>query len=128
MNLATELRNPLDTFRYALRAPETRRKYPQRLKFFFDFVFPGLSDLNIQAIEFINKAKGNDQFVYSAFINFIITQNSRVDKKDITTGTVRNYYKAAKLFCEMNDIIVFVKWWVLTVPFQSKADYFPAII
>jgi len=59
-----------------------------------------------QAIEFINKANGNDQFVYSSFINFIIAQNRRVDKKEITAGTVRNYYKAAKLFCEMNDIIV----------------------
>ena len=100
------MQNPLDNFVYALRAPETKRKYPQRLKFFFDFVFPTIADLKTQAQEFVNKAKGNDQFVYTNFLNFILAQNRRVDKKEITAGTVRNYYKAAKLFCEMNDIIV----------------------
>ncbi len=98
--------NPLDTFLYALRAPETKRKYPQRLKFFFDFLFPELKDLNNQTIEFVKKASKSDQFVYSSFISFIVTQNKRVDKKEITPGTVRNYYKSAKLFCEMNDIVV----------------------
>ena len=90
---------------YALKAPETKRKYPQRLKFFFDSIFPGLN-IDSQAIEFTKKAKGNDQFVYSSFIKFIVIQNNRVDRKEITPGTVRNYYKAAKLFCEMNDIVV----------------------
>lgn len=106
MDAALEIQNPLDNFVYALRAPETKRKYPQRLKFFFDFVFPTIADLKTQAQEFVNKAKGNDQFVYTNFLNFILAQNRRVDKKEITAGTVRNYYKAAKLFCEMNDIIV----------------------
>ena len=50
---------------YALRAPETRRKYPQRLKFFFDFVFANGKDLNVQATEFMKKAIKNDQWVYS---------------------------------------------------------------
>jgi hypothetical protein len=98
--------NPLENFVYALKAPETKRKYPQRLKFFLDFVFTNVHDFNAQAIEFVKEAKGNDQFVYSNFLKFILTQNRRVDKKEITAGTVRNYYKAAKLFCEMNDIIV----------------------
>lgn len=106
MDATVDIQDPIDNFLYVLRAPETRRKYPQRLKFFFDFVFSKTDDLKSQAIGFINKANGNDQFVYSSFINFIIAQNRRVDKKEITTGTVRNYYKAAKLFCEMNDIIV----------------------
>src|SRR5918993_1363480 len=98
----TDLQDPIKTFLYALKAPETKRKYPQRLKFFFDFVFSDF-DIKIQAREFIKKAKNDDQFVYSAFIQFIIAQNKRVEKKEITAGTVRNYYKAAKLFCEMND-------------------------
>ena len=75
------------------------------MKFFFDSIFPNL-DIDAQSRRFIENAKGNDQFVCSAFINFIVTQNKRVDRKEITPGTVRNYYKAAKLFCEMNDVIV----------------------
>jgi hypothetical protein len=97
--------SPIDNFIYALKAPETKRKYPQRLKFFFDSIFPDL-DIDAQSRRFIENAKGDDQFVYSGFINFIVTQNRRVDRKEITPGTVRNYYKAAKLFCEMNDVIV----------------------
>jgi hypothetical protein len=101
----TDLQDPIQAFLYALRAPETKRKYPQRLKFFFDSIFPNKS-LNDQAGEFLEKANASDQFVYSSFINFVVIQNKRVDKKEITAGTVRNYYKAAKLFCEMNDVIV----------------------
>ena len=106
MDAALEIQKPLDNFVYALRAPETKRKYPQRLKFFFDFVFPTIADLKTQAQEFVNMSKVNDLFVYTNFLNFILAQNRRVDKKEITAGTVRNYYKAAKLFCEMNDIVV----------------------
>jgi hypothetical protein len=91
MSIAIEVQNPnpIDNFFYALRAPETRRKYPQRLKFFFDFVFPGIDDFHKQAVEFIQSAKGNDQSVYINFLNFIRAQNRRVDKKEITAGTVQ---------------------------------------
>ena len=60
--------SPLDNFLYALKAPETKRKYPQRLKFFFDSIFPDL-DIHAQSRRFIENAKGNDQFVYAGFIN-----------------------------------------------------------
>ena len=30
--------NPLSQFMYSLKAPETRRQWPQRLKMFFDFL------------------------------------------------------------------------------------------
>jgi hypothetical protein len=121
MNIAqTDLQEPIQTFLYALRAPETKRKYPQRLKFFFDSIFPDL-DFNDQAMEFVKKAKGSDQFVYSSFINFIVIQNKRVDKKEITAGTVRNYYKAAKLFCEMNDIVV--NWKKITKGLLREKQY-----
>jgi hypothetical protein len=45
MEALVKVQDPIDNFVYALRAPETRRKYPQRLKFFFDFVFPNIGDL-----------------------------------------------------------------------------------
>jgi len=118
--ILTNLQDPIQTFLYALRAPETKRKYPQRLKFFFDSIFPEL-DVRTQATEFIKKAKESDQFVYSTFINFIVTQNKRVDKKEITPGTVRNYYKAAKLFCEMNDIVV--NWKKITKGLLREKQY-----
>jgi integrase len=35
---------------------------------------------------------------------FIQFQNDRVNKKEITGATVRNYVKSIKLFCEMSDL------------------------
>lgn len=95
----------MSNFTYALKSPETKRKYIQRLKVFFDFVLENNNDLNTQAIEFMKHAKYLD-WVYSGFINFITAQNKRIEKREVTAGTVRNYYKPAKLFCEMNDLVI----------------------
>ena len=47
--------NRLSQFMYSLKAPETRRQWPLRLKRFFDFVkIEG--DLDRQAKYFVNKA------------------------------------------------------------------------
>ncbi len=71
MEIAVELRNPIDNFLYALRAPETKRKYPQRLKFFFDFVYPDLAKSNIvtQSLEFIKDAKGETNLFLTVFLD-----------------------------------------------------------
>jgi hypothetical protein len=35
-------------------------------------------------------------------MKFIVYQKERVSRKEISEGTIGNYYKAIKLFCEMN--------------------------
>ena len=116
LQTSTTVDDPLSLFMYGLKAPECKKKYPQRLKFFFDFVFGDedeikqqldkKSDLNLQAIKFIQKVRENNgiQWATSAIINFIQTQNERIARDEITAGTVGNYYKAIKLFCTMNEI------------------------
>lgn len=37
----------------------------------------------------------------------MLYQKERIDKKEITSGTLRNYVKAIKLFCKMNRINIF---------------------
>jgi hypothetical protein len=97
--------DPLSNFKYALKVEDTRIKYLQRLKFFFNSVLENENDLESQAIEFIENAKSDD-WTYSTFITFITEQNKRIEKGEVTAGTVRNYFKPAKLFCDMNDIVV----------------------
>ena len=97
--------DPLSNFNYALKVEDTRLKYLQRLKFFFNSVLENENDIQSQANEFMENA-GSSEWVYTAFINFIIEQNKRIAKSEVTAGTVRNYYKPAKLFCDMNDIVV----------------------
>jgi predicted transcriptional regulator len=44
-----------------------------------------------------------------AFIEFVDFQLDRVRKHEIVESTIRNYYKATKLFCEINDILT-INW------------------
>lgn len=97
--------DPLSNFNYALKVEDTKVKYKQKLKFFFNSVLENENDIQSQAIEFMENARSSD-WVYSAFIGFITEQNKRIANGEVTPGTVRNYYKPAKLFCDMNDIVV----------------------
>lgn len=100
-----EQENPMEVFLYALRAPESKRQYPKRLKMLFDFL--GLSEpLDNQAHEFLRKGRDNPQWAYKSFIRFIIFQKERAKTGEICESTISNYYKAAKLFCEMNDVVL----------------------
>lgn len=43
-------------------------------------------------------------------MNFIVYQKERVARKEISEGTIGNYYKAIKLFCEMNFDQPIINW------------------
>jgi hypothetical protein len=88
---------------YALNSSEARRQYPKRLKMLFDFL--GLSgSLEEQANEFLNKARQNIQWSQDNMMKFLDFHKERVRRKELAAGTLKNYYRAAKLFCEMNDL------------------------
>jgi hypothetical protein len=96
--------NPLSEFMYSLKAPETRRQWPQRLKMFFDFLkIEG--DLDHQSKCFADKARKDPQWAQESFMQFISFQNERVKDGKISPATVPNYFKPAKLFCDMNDLV-----------------------
>jgi hypothetical protein len=54
----------------------------------------------------INQEGKDSQWFRDILIDYIDYQKSRVSGKEITAGTLRNYYKPTKLFCDMNDILV----------------------
>jgi integrase len=94
---------PLDSFMYALKSSESRRQYPRRLKLFFDFI--GLSGtLSEQAVEFLKRSKADINSMQDNVIRFLDFHKERVRRKELAAGTVKNYYRAFKLFCEMNDL------------------------
>jgi len=97
--------NPLAMFMYGLKAKETRRQYPRRLKVFMDYCnLDGL--LEQQTGELFHCAKHNNTWIQNMLIKFIESQKQRVNQGEIKESTIRNYYKAAKLFFEMNDIVL----------------------
>jgi site-specific recombinase XerC len=97
--------DPLSMFMYGLRAKESRRQYPKRLKVFMDYCsLDGC--IEHQAKELFLRAKDNNIWLQSMLIKFIEVQKQRVKQGEILESTIRNYYKATKLFCEMNDIVL----------------------
>jgi hypothetical protein len=48
----------------------------------------------------------NRKALESELMRYISFQESRIIKKEISSGTLRNYIKAIKLFFTMNDILV----------------------
>ncbi|MER5174410.1 MAG: hypothetical protein ABJB76_02120 [Candidatus Nitrosocosmicus sp.] len=90
---------------YALKSPVTREKYQKRLEKFFDFL--GLEGTTVEekSKDFIHiKDKEGNQWVFNNILKFMQFHLERVNNKEITGATVRNYLKSIKLFCEMADI------------------------
>jgi hypothetical protein len=93
----------LYSFMYALKSTEARRQYPKRLKMLFDFLgLPG--SIEEQAKDFLDKARQDIQWAQDGVIVFLEFHKQRVRRKELAAGTLKNYFRAAKLFCEMNDL------------------------
>jgi integrase len=97
--------SPYAKFKMALKSREVQRQYPNLLERFLDFC--GFEGVNVEqkSLEFYrfvtNKSQDN---VEDVIIRFVLSQKERIDRKEITAGTLRNYVKAIKLFCRMNRI------------------------
>ncbi|MGI0061057.1 MAG: hypothetical protein ACREBA_01240 [Nitrosotalea sp.] len=95
--------DPLGNFMYALKAPETRRHYIAKVKAFFDYI-ELVGDLKKQSVEFVKRAHDDPGWALASIMRFVSYQRERAERKEIAEGTVKNYFKPVKLFCEMNDI------------------------
>jgi len=61
--------------------------------------------LEEQAKEFLDKTRQNGiQWAQDGIMVFLDFHKERVRCKELAAGTLKNYYRAAKLFCEMNDL------------------------
>jgi integrase len=113
--------NPTDNFLYALKSSESKRQYPKRFEKFLNFL--GLQgSLEGKAIKFVTKAQLDIQWADSSFMKFLEFQKSRNLQGEIATGTVVNYYRATKLFCEMNDLQLSWKKIARGLPKPRKAS------
>jgi hypothetical protein len=95
---------------YALKSPVTRQKYQKRLEKFFDFLGMEGTTVEYKSKSFINRIQfedennNNKQWIFNNLIKFMQFHLDKVNRKEITGATVRNYVKSIKLFCEMADI------------------------
>ena len=60
--------------------------------------------LEEQSKEFLDKTRQNGvQWTQDSIMIFLDYHKERVRRKELAAGTLKNYYRVAKLFCEMND-------------------------
>jgi integrase len=97
--------NPVLNFFFALKAPESKRQYPKRFEKFLDYLkLEGTFE--DKALSLYKKSIGNHQWLTNKLVEFAQYQKQRAQKGEIAESTIPNYFKAIKLFCVMNDIII----------------------
>jgi hypothetical protein len=95
-----------------MKSPITKKKYQGSLEKFLDFIGVKGNDLEHKAKAFALKGKKDSTWAFNQVLNFLRYQKERVDKKEVTGATVRNYVKSIKLFCELSDVPII--WGKLT--------------
>ena len=113
--------DPYSIFKYALNSPVTRDRYTTRLNRFFTFIGIEGTTIEERCIAFVQNAMKDNGWAFRNIINFLQVQKDRVDRKEITGSTIRNYVKAIKLFTEMNDILISWKRITRGLPKGRKA-------
>jgi hypothetical protein len=98
--------NPYSLLVMAIRSPITRQKYLQRLRYFLDFA--GIENLSIEQRCNIlgERAKKDVSWLTNKIIKYLQIHRQRVEAKEITASTLRNYVKPIKLLCEQTDISI----------------------
>ena len=98
--------DPYSIFVFAMNAPQTREKYTTRLDRFFRFMNVQGNTIQERCKAFAEIAKNDNYWALSNVRKFLQVYKQRVEKKEITAATLRNYIKSIKLFCEMSDILI----------------------
>ncbi|HET9807469.1 MAG TPA: hypothetical protein VFP49_11205 [Nitrososphaeraceae archaeon] len=110
-NEKNETLNPYSNFLYALKSPEVRRQYPKLLKIFLDTIkFELDKPLEERVYLLFQESVAKTKWLETKIIRFVEYQKQRVERKEIAAGTLKNYVKVIKLFCQMNEIENLVLW------------------
>ena len=120
-------------FMYGIKADETRRKYVSKLELFFDFYkIEGktIKEKSENFLQYTRRGKKDiSQKVSDLILNYMYFHIERAQKKEISRGTIRNFYKPIKLFCEMNNVML--NWKIISkgIPAgaQNANDRIPTI-
>jgi hypothetical protein len=92
--------DPWVLYVYAMKSPATKEKYLLRLGKFLDFT--GLQgSLEDKARNFAERGTKDTFWAFNNILSFMQSLKDRADRKEITAGTIRNYVKSIKLFCQM---------------------------
>jgi hypothetical protein len=88
-----------ELFSATIRSPATRDPYERKLLGF-------LKRVNLTPDEFAQFAKENPLAAEKKIISFLSQDRTKIERSEITAGTVNNWLKAVRLFLEMNDLVL----------------------
>jgi integrase len=98
--------DPFIVFEYSIRSRQTRDSYFRRLQTFFGFSnIPG-PEFKDKCNYFAKNGRQNPNWSFKLIFEFLQYQKQRVEQKEITSGTLKNYQKTIKSFCETTDILI----------------------
>ena len=99
--------DPYSMFVYAIRSPYTKESYFRRLRRFFDSInFCEGETMDKRCNMFAYRGRNDSNWAFSNILRFLHSQKERVERKEITASTLRNYVKTIKMFCEVTDIVI----------------------
>jgi integrase len=86
-----------ELFSAAIRSPATRDPYERKLLGF-------LKRVNLTPDEFAQFAKENPSAAEKKIISLLSQDRLKIERGEVTAGTINNWLKAVRLFLEMNDV------------------------
>ena len=103
--------DPYSIFLFGIRSPKTKEKLIGRFEMFLNFLDLPREKGSLQErcnylVQEIKKREkeNNTSWISHKVISYLQYQKERVEKHEITAGTLKNYCNAIKLFLEMNEI------------------------
>jgi integrase len=96
--------SPYFLFVGSIRSPVTKEKYLQRMGYFFDYLNIHQKDAEERFEILTQKASGDTSWLVNAIFRYLQVQKGRVERKEISTSTLRNYIKPIRLYCEQLDM------------------------
>jgi hypothetical protein len=117
--------DPYESFLYALKAPESKRQYPKRLKVVFDYLI-SINELKETQLDnqckVVSKTLQNPQWLTSGLMKFIMYQKERIRRKEIVAITAYNYLRSLKLFIDMNFDTPPINWKKITRGLPTRSE------
>ncbi|HXT84963.1 MAG TPA: hypothetical protein VN704_11660 [Verrucomicrobiae bacterium] len=91
-----------------MKSKDVKRQYPTMLSRFLKFINMYGESIEEQCVSLCEFASSidNRKALESELMRYIHFHENRIAQKEISSGTLRNYIKAIKLFFVMNDILV----------------------
>jgi hypothetical protein len=104
-------RTPVNDVFCELRSKVTRAQFPKILKRFFDYLHLPGSTVDEQGQVFLHNARRDSDYANDKIREYILTNRDRVDRGEITPGSLKGLFTPIKTFCDgYDDVTAKVNW------------------